>query len=254
MAKPPFVCLQQLRISLAFVGDFTCSLGSREGSPFSVACDGVVSWDENDQVWACPTAERGSYVISPQQIGSSCSLTSLIADGCRPACSPSSAPKPPPSSKSALPRKQCRASLDGPFEFPHLIVPIDSASPDRALGTSFNGRISSTLSTTFNFDIPPGDAGKTCSLVFLFPNVPGGPGISGTGRISFGRLTSPVDAATTYENAPDVQDDYGTRTVAPGNAYSIASFDCPAGQRIGLKLASPDDARLEYFQNFNQPP
>ncbi|KAI9750513.1 MAG: hypothetical protein M1815_001735 [Lichina confinis] len=181
-------------------------------------------------------------------------LTSLIADGCRPACSPPSAPKPPPPTKLALPRKSCRPSLNGPFEFPHLIVPIDSASPDSALGKSFNGRISSTVSTTFNFDIPPADAGKTCTLVFLFPNMPGGPIISGTGRINFGRLTSPVDGATTYENTPAVQDDYGTRAVALGRAYTIASFDCPAGQRIGMKLASPDDTRLEYFQNFNPPP
>lgn len=61
------------------------------------------------------------------------------------------------------------ATTDVLPQFPHLIIPIDSANPNEAYGSSYNGTISETVSSIYNFDIPVSDNGKTCSLVFYFP-------------------------------------------------------------------------------------
>lgn len=68
-----------------------------------------------------------------------------------------------------FPASGCPHDLDGDFEFPHLIVPVDKTHPDRALGNQFNGIIDDEHCTLYNFDINPNQAGKKCSLVWLFP-------------------------------------------------------------------------------------
>merc|ERR1711939_199086 len=63
----------------------------------------------------------------------------------------------------------CPANLDGEYQYPHLIVPVSSENKDKAYGTSYNGTISPSVSSIFNFDLPYSYEGQTCSLVFLFP-------------------------------------------------------------------------------------
>ena len=182
----------------------------------------------------------------------------LTADGCKsncPAPPPSSPPSPPPSPPAP---KTCPAVLSGPYEFPHLIVPVNSASPGQAYGTSFRGQVTSTISSIFNFDVRPDFAGHTCSLVFLFPKrsdlQTSSFTWSGDGAIDFSRLSGNADAGTTYHNAPAVKSDYGVTTVAPGNSYIIATFPCPAGQRVSYELKAAGNVNLDYFQDFNPSP
>ena len=59
----------------------------------------------------------------------------------------------------------CPLDLDADFEFPHLIIPVDESQPDLAPGTSYNGKVSNTVSSLFNFDIRPEYSGKQCSLI-----------------------------------------------------------------------------------------
>src|SRR5271155_2029698 len=59
----------------------------------------------------------------------------------------------------------------GNFEFPHLIVPISRANPDKAFGISYDGIITpGDMASIFQFDIPAYRAGQNCTLEFLFPS------------------------------------------------------------------------------------
>ncbi|RMJ21799.1 hypothetical protein PHISP_07336 [Aspergillus sp. HF37] len=152
----------------------------------------------------------------------------------------------------------CPTNLSGDYEFPHLIVPIDSEHPDAAKGTSFFGTISDTVSTIFNFDIPWSDAGRTCSLIFLFPEQEdlqtSSFTFSGDGKIEVEKLEAPATGQTTFNNAPDTAKEYGVTTIAPGNSYMIATFDCPAGERIAFEVSSAGTTEFHYFQDYNPAP
>src|SRR5439155_10859759 len=109
--------------------------------------------------YECVTGDNGEDNIYIRALPGSdaCSPITLHASSCAPKCIP---PSPPPS---------CPANLNGPYEFPHLILNLDWTKPSTAPGTSYNGMVSPTVSSVFNFDIPQADSGKTCSLIFLFP-------------------------------------------------------------------------------------
>ncbi|KAG9557227.1 hypothetical protein KCU86_g19078, partial [Aureobasidium melanogenum] len=151
--------------------------------------------------------------------------------------------------------KSCPAALSGDYQYPHLIVPVDSKQPDKAFGTQYNGTVSSSVSSLFNFDIPSSDSGKTCSLVFLFPKQAdletSSFDFTGAGGIDFAMLKGPASSSTTYNNKPGVATDYGVTKVAPGNSYTIATFACPANSAIGFSLSASDDTFLSFFEDFN---
>ncbi|KAH9904452.1 ubiquitin 3 binding protein But2 C-terminal domain-containing protein [Xylariomycetidae sp. FL2044] len=147
------------------------------------------------------------------------------------------------------------------YNLPHLIVPIDSSQPSTALGTSFFGQVSATVSTLFNFDVPASDAGRTCTLWFLFPSADtletSDFTFSGTGALAFTFLEGAATASTTWDSAPAVWGGEGRFDVAPGNAYELISFACPAaGSVLTVKMADvegePTD--LSYFQDYNPCP
>ncbi|RYP79683.1 hypothetical protein DL769_002823 [Monosporascus sp. CRB-8-3] len=148
----------------------------------------------------------------------------------------------------------------GEFNLPTLIIPIDSSKPDVAEGTSYFGEVSNTKSSVFDFNIPPSADGKTCKLVFLFPDQEdletSSFTFSGAGELDFARLSKPVDQETSYSNVPDVAEDLGQFTVKPGNAYNIASFDRPAGERVSIEMANAadGDTSLRFFQDYNPCP
>ncbi|KAF5856398.1 hypothetical protein ETB97_007448 [Aspergillus alliaceus] len=152
----------------------------------------------------------------------------------------------------------CPTDLSGNYEYPHLIIPVDSSSPDDAAGTSFNGTISSTISTIFNFDIPSSDAGKTCSLVFLFPKKENletsSYSFGGDGQVDFVSLESAASESTTYNNAPGVKEDYGDITISPGNSYLISTFECPAGQAVSYEMKNSGSTELNFFEDYNPSP
>jgi hypothetical protein len=152
----------------------------------------------------------------------------------------------------------CPADLSGDYEFPHLIIPIDSSSPDEAYGTQFNGTVTPTVSTIFNFDIPATDAGKTCTLVFLFPRQEdletSAFDFSGDGTIQFSAVETYATESTTYNNAPRISQNLGQFTVSPGNSYTVSSFECPAGQTVGYEMSTTGTTQLEFFEDYNPSP
>lgn len=152
--------------------------------------------------------------------------------------------------------KDCPTNLKGQYEYPHLIVPVDSQNPKKAYGTSYNGTITPTISSIFNFDIPASDAGKTCSLVFLFPAQKhlqtSAYKFNGEGGLKISELKAPATEQTTYETVPAASG--GSKIVggvAPGNEYLVFSRACAAGQRIAFELSSTDGLDLSFFQDYN---
>ncbi|KAL8994546.1 MAG: hypothetical protein Q9169_005510 [Polycauliona sp. 2 TL-2023] len=166
-------------------------------------------------------------------------------------------PASPPSPSSTA--KDCPANLKGDFEFPHLIVPVDKNQPDAALGTSYNGLVTPTISSLYNFDLPAAYEGRTCSLVFLFPTrdqlQTSDYTLSGSGGLNVERLEEPADSATSFNNQPKVNDTVGVvPDLQPGNSYVIRSGLCYAGSRIGYKVSATGSLDLDYFQDYNPEP
>ena len=219
-----------------------CDAGASPTSGFAIGCYGVIGYNGSTTFYECQTGDHGEANIYLNPGGTNCGFIELKADFCFPECLPPS----------------CPTSLNGPFKFPHLVIPIDSSNPSKAPGTSFFGEVSSTVSSIFNFDIPPGDAGKTCSLIFLFPLqsqlTTSSFTFSGNGGLDFAKLNGVATTATSYSNAPGVATDYGTTVVAPGNSYTIATFPYPAGTAISFEIKAVGDTCLTYFQDYNPSP
>lgn len=156
--------------------------------------------------------------------------------------------------------QSCPANLSaGTYEFPHLIVPVDSAAPSKAYGTSYNGQLSSTLSTLFNFDVPASYAGKTCSLVFLLPEKKdletSDFTLAGAGGIAVSKLAAPAEEGTTYESVPASAGEVGkVESVTPGGAWVVASAACEAGARVGYEVKATGGLELEWFEDWNPSP
>jgi hypothetical protein len=154
--------------------------------------------------------------------------------------------------------KKCPGALSKHFEFPHLIIPVDSAKPSKSYTTSFNGTASGTVSSIFNFDIPASAAGKMCSLDFCFPKQSqletSDFSLTGSGMVEFSILEAPVASGTTYETKPKTHQSFDSIKLAPGNAYHIAEYECAAGATSAFELKAKDDTCLNYFQDFNPCP
>ncbi|KZF25395.1 hypothetical protein L228DRAFT_265864 [Xylona heveae TC161] len=172
---------------------------------------------------------------------------------------PQSSSTVPTSSAPSSSGSGCPTDLNGNYQYPHLIVYTSNKDQNKASGTQYNGEVNSEISTIFNFDIPQSYEGKTCSLMFLFPQQSqletSSYNFTGSGSIDFAQLSSPATQSTTYANAPGVQTDFGAKNVSPGNSYPITSFPCPAGQALTYeaKLAS-GDLSLSYFEDWNPSP
>lgn len=253
-----------------------CDSGASPTTGFSIGCDGILSYSGNSHFVACQTGDNGWNVYTTAGLGQTgCVDITLNADSCHSGCTspsppsiplpstyPSSPPATPPSSPSPSSPpptpKTCPADLSGTYEFPHLIVPVSSSNSNKAYGASYNGQVSrSDIRTIFNFDIPAVDAGKTCSLVFLFPRQDqlqtSSFTISGDGNVGFASLAGEVNQRTTYNSAPGVAKDYGSFTLSPGRSYTVATFDCPASttQSYSMTATGTD---FHYFQDYNPSP
>ncbi|MCJ1338889.1 hypothetical protein MMC09_004178 [Bachmanniomyces sp. S44760] len=154
----------------------------------------------------------------------------------------------------------CSTGLNGQYEFPHLIIPVSNTQPSTAFGTSYNGIIDASTSSIFNFDIPSSDVGKTCTLVFLFPEQSqlstSAFSFSGSGGLNVSLLESPATEQTTYDTVSSVKDTFvnGPGDIQPGNEYVIASGNCPAGERVGYEVSATGSLALKYFQDSNPSP
>ena len=162
-----------------------------------------------------------------------------------------------PSGKPAA--SGCPADINGAYQFPHLIVPVDSSNPNKAYGTQYNATISSKVSTIFNFDIPASYAGKTCSTVFLFPQLDqletSSYSLNDKGGFTIAVLNGVANESTTYSNAPAVAKQIGAvESLKRGSSYTLSQDACPAGSRVSFEITSTGGADLEYFQDYNPSP
>jgi len=154
----------------------------------------------------------------------------------------------------------CPANLDGEYQYPRLIVPVSSENKDKAYGTSYNGTISPSVSSIFNFDLPYSYEGQTCSLVFLFPEQDqletSAFTFNGKGGLTVNELSSPATEQTTYNSVPKpaVEGIGAISEVRPGNSYVVASHECNAGARQSFEFMSTSGLDLEFFQDYNPSP
>ncbi|PQE29433.1 gpi anchored cell wall protein [Rutstroemia sp. NJR-2017a WRK4] len=171
----------------------------------------------------------------------------------------SQATSSPTSSTPSASSSSCPTNLNGEYQYPHLIVPVSSASPSTAYGTSYNGVVNSTVSSIFNFDIPSSYTG-TCSLIFLFPTQDqletSSYTFSGNGDVDFAQLSTIATQSTTYGSVGSVEKDFGTFTVTPGSSTVISTFACPAGETVSYDLSegASGTTDLWFFQDYNPSP
>lgn len=231
---------------------FQCDEGATPTPGFSVGSDGQLEYHGSPDFVACETGQNGGLNIYTTESNdlSQCKHINLKADSCTGSTSPPPSPQPD---------NGCGPILSsGNFEFPHLIVPVNSDSPDTAYGTQFNGTVTSTMSSIFNFDIPQSDSGKSCSLVFLFPKKEdletSSYSFSGDGKIDVAKLKEVASSKTTFNNAPSVAEDLGDITISPGGSYVISTFSCPAGQAVAFEMKNAGSTDLNYFQDYNPAP
>lgn len=235
-----------------------CDAGAGPTTGFSIGCDGTLSYNGKSHFVACPTDANDHNIYMSAGFGQTgCVDISLNADSCHLGCisSPTLSPSPP---SPPVARKTCPADLSGTYEFPHLIVPVSSRNPDTAYGQSYNAQVSkSDIQTLFNFDIPTSYSGKTCSLVFLFPRQDqlrtSAFMISGDGKVEFAFRRGVTNQGTTFNNAPEVANNYGVLSLSPGNSYTLATFDCPAGTTQTYSMTAAGTEFL-YFQDYNPHP
>lgn len=202
-----------------------------------------------------------SYPAPSKPAVSSAQPPKPIASSAPPSKPATTQSAPHPSSTTITTLSACPADLKGNYEYPHLIIPVDSKQPNKAPGTSYFGTITNTTCTIFNFDIPTSYSGKTCTLAFLFPLQSqletSSFTFSGQGKVEFSKLASPATQGTSYANQPakaQSRADLGSFTLAPGTSYSIASTTCAAGQTVAYKLCGTGDLALHYFQDYNPSP
>ncbi|KAF1849688.1 uncharacterized protein K460DRAFT_421902 [Cucurbitaria berberidis CBS 394.84] len=244
---------------------FQCDVGASPTSGFSTSGD-KVTYNGNGKFYACAVNDNGEYNVYTKTVSGQDKCVEISLS---PAGSCGSGSTPPQPSKPAQPEHQpapqpsksaggCPTDLNGKYEYPHLIVPVDSKQPSKSYGTSYFGTVNSTTCSIFNFDIPASYSGKTCSLVFLFPEQKdletSSFTVSGSGKVNFTKLTGPATQQTTWANQPGKDSELQSLSVAPGNSYAIASGSCAAGQTVTYELCSQGDFALHYFQDYNPSP
>lgn len=241
---------------------FQCDLNSAAAPGFSIGCDGLLSHNGLTTFWECQTGQNGEQNIYTTPGGTACTQITLAVQGgnCIPSCPnpPSPPPPPPPPAPNSCPPNF--QSKDVTFQWPHLLVPITSTNPTNSAGTSYFVTITPTTSTLINFDIPPSYAGKTCSLIFLFPAQSqlqtSSFKFSGDGLLSFSNLEGPAAIGASWNSRPATKTVFANVKVAPGaveGGYVLASFPCPAGQALGFEVgvAEGGNTDLSFFQDYN---
>jgi hypothetical protein len=267
-----------------------CDVNQVPDTPFSLCCPDTsssaptsqapVSFAGQTTFYTCladaSTGTHNIYVLPDQ--GAGCAEVTLLAEGecVANACASPDTDTPSPAPEgdgTPTPEGDTPEDVDTPssvdcspltlapaFEFPHLILPVSSSSPDAPTSTSFDGTLAPGSAVLFSFDIPPGAAGKTCHLVFLLPQLAdletSSYSISGSGAVSFARLAGAPTEGQSWNSAPAVADDYGVTTLVAGNGYAVAEFACPAGEAAGFRMAVADDGDtcFDWFQDYNPSP
>ncbi|KAG5955863.1 hypothetical protein E4U57_003084 [Claviceps arundinis] len=236
-------------------GVLQCDKNQVPESGFEIGCDDLVSFHGQSNFYQCATGNRNQWNIYQKPgAGTNCGQITLVADDCHADCPH----QPAQSSASAPVTKDCPANLDGAYEFPHLIIPVDKSNPDKAYGNSFFGEVTPSRSSIFNFDIPVSDRDKTCTLIFLFPEQSqletSSNTLYGDGKIHALALGGLASNSTTWNNKPRKLSAGRSAIVRPGQSNSIASWPCSTTQALSFELLSSGNTYLRCFQDYNPAP
>ncbi|TGO80937.1 hypothetical protein BPOR_1505g00010 [Botrytis porri] len=261
---------------------FQCIQGSAV-TLFTLGNNGNLNYNNSTEDWvACPATgpgEDGSYNIFTQAKTNTtgCETIQIVTGGfsCAALGRPSSSSTtsvaaatsistsvPVPASITSTAAVSCPTVItSGPFEYPHLIVPVSSESPNHPFGNQYTAHITPQNSTIFNFDVPStAPYTGNCALLFLLPvasaTQAGTYNFTGieeetteNGGIDFSLLSGIANANTTYNTLPTVATDFGKVEVLPGKGYTVSTFACPAGRTVSYEAKSVGGLGLEYFEN-----
>ncbi|KAK6607590.1 hypothetical protein H4I96_03825 [Botrytis cinerea] len=242
---------------------FQCIQGSAV-TLFTLGNNGNLNYNNSTENWvACPATgpgEDGSYNIFTQAKSNTtgCETIQIVTGG----FSCAALGRPSTASTTSAAAVSCPTDISsGPFEYPHLIVPVSSESPDHPFGNQYTAHITPQNSTIFNFDVPStAPYTGNCALLFLFPvasaTEAGTYNFTGieeetdeNGGIDFSLLSAIANANTTYNTQPTVATDFGKVEVLPGKGYTVSTFACPAGKTVSYEAKSVGGLGLEYFEN-----
>lgn len=149
--------------------------------------------------------------------------------------------------------------LQGLFEAPNLIVPVDKADPSKAVGSGYVAQLSPNMATVFVFDVHPENQGKSCNLAFHMPPASPWPDMSPVKlRSPGGIIVSSVgqQAASAEISANDVGSSSvigWVPSIEPANQYNIASIPCAAGRRVAYQIESIGGLAMDFFQMTTPP-
>lgn len=147
--------------------------------------------------------------------------------------------------------------INGDYQVPRLIVPIDLVVPDRVIGNSYSADISPSKSTLFNFYIPLTYTGKACALSFYIP--PDDPDvwtpyeIYALGGASVHQLYLRVNENTTAQNVGGEAIAGIVPEIRAGMRHVIWDGPCPLGQELGYRVDSVGGLDMRFFQ-LEKPP
>ncbi|KAH0010052.1 hypothetical protein KCU80_g21278, partial [Aureobasidium melanogenum] len=175
-----------------------------------------------------PQSSAPASSMKPSSVASSAVMSSKPASSAPASSKPaSSAPAP-----SASATGKCPLDLKaGAYEYPHAL---------RVNGVNgYNITVNKDTKTDVGFDVPQGDAGKTCSTYFSLPKASdlatSGYSLSGSGMINVSK-----DGKVIYSFAPQ-----------PGNAYMIESGACAAGKFVTYTFSTTDSVDVNLFNDYN---
>lgn len=202
-----------------------------------------------------PVTESVTQQVTQQVTTSVAQPTTISQAPVTQTVSSSQQPSATPSGNGSCPRDL--PNMDSYLK-PRLIVPINSNQPQTAYGTQYNAYVGNGNSTIFTFDVPQSYQGKQCEVIFTLPTQSqletSFVSESGNGGIDFKQLKNAADEKTTFNNQPGVAKDFGEKGVSTGNAYTITTGDCAAGQSISYELTATGDKVVSYFQDWNPCP
>lgn len=174
---------------------------------------------------------------------------------------PSTPAATPPTTPSSSGSSACPTNLDGDYQYPHLIVPVNSTAPSDSYGTQYNGEISESVCSLFNFDIPADWSAGTCSVLFLLPQKEeletSNYTLSGSGgEAVFKELSAPADETTTWDSVPEAKGELGSWALEAGKRFVVQSVECSAiaDQTLGYEVCAQGGLELEWFQDWNPSP
>ena len=221
----------------AVIESTTCTESTTAPSTFATSYPAV---NTTSTIAPAPSSYAAASTTTPVAYGSSSVITSA----------PSSTQTATSTTATA-----CQTSLEGSYQTPHLITWVSSSHPDTAYGSEYNATIDSDCSTIFNFDIPSDYEGKTCSVIFLFPEQKdletSAWSWNEEGSIEFSQLSSAASLTTTYDTCPSKESTLNTIAIAAGNSYVVSSGACQAGETISIEASSVNDLGLEFFEDWN---